>query len=84
MTDRSGRTHLGVDVRDVATVLGAPRGRRDHHHGDGPGIGRLTGFGNPLGRSTLGPVCVRSAASSAVPATTHPDAAAGTGPAPRR
>lgn len=56
MTDRAGRTHRGAGVLDVATVPGSRRAVGEiTTTATVPGVGRLTGFENHLGRTTLGP-----------------------------
>ncbi len=55
MTDRVGRTYPGAGVLDVATTPGARRAVGEiTTTATVPGIGRLTGFENHLGQSSLG------------------------------
>jgi CobQ-like glutamine amidotransferase family enzyme len=55
MTDRAGHTHPGVGVLDVTTTPGARRAVGEiTTTATVPGVGRLTGFENHLGRTTLG------------------------------
>jgi lipid II isoglutaminyl synthase (glutamine-hydrolysing) len=76
MTDRAGRTYPGVGVLDVATTAGARRAVGElATTATVPGIGRLTGFENHLGRSSLGVGARPLAASSAAPATVRPGGA---------
>jgi hypothetical protein len=60
MTDRSGHTYDGADVLDLTTAAGPRRAVGEitataAATGAGPAIGRLTGFENHQGRTTLGP-----------------------------
>lgn len=73
MTDRAGDEHAGLGLLDVATRPGASRTVGESVSTSTlPGVGRVTGFHNHRGVSTLGPGAVPFAHTDHGPAN-HPD-----------